>query len=276
MLFAGFTAVKKTIIQNWFTPHMCREAYWIRSLLQIVSCECTTARVGGARPSTIEAWQCFLLNIRDYIKEWLLCSCCPSLSPSLLIEPWDVEYVSAVLFCFILDIMLYCVWKKLNKKLLITKKKKKKFLVCLRTLGWIKLILILIKCLLDVSLRQTLKEHKLQRGRTTALKTAVTAVTLKPKVYFGHLHFVTVLVTIFVIRSVHGCLCTLSACSPIFVTVWTVRREVNVETEWVYSVALCIYQTHPSALIRIRVYGMWKVKYTHTVRNRCRFSSTLL
>ncbi len=28
MLFAGFTAVKKTIIQNWFTPHMCREAYW--------------------------------------------------------------------------------------------------------------------------------------------------------------------------------------------------------------------------------------------------------
>ncbi len=38
-------------------------------LLQIVSCECTTARVGGARPSTIDAWQCFLLNIRDYIKE---------------------------------------------------------------------------------------------------------------------------------------------------------------------------------------------------------------
>ncbi len=69
MLFAGFTAVKKTIIQNWFTPHMCREAYWICSLLQIVSCECTTARVGGARPSTIEAWQCFLLNIRDYLKE---------------------------------------------------------------------------------------------------------------------------------------------------------------------------------------------------------------
>ncbi len=55
MLFAGFTAVKKTIIQNWFTPHMCRKTYWIRSLLQIVSCECTTARVGGARPSTIDA-----------------------------------------------------------------------------------------------------------------------------------------------------------------------------------------------------------------------------
>ncbi len=69
MLFAGFTAVKKTIIQNWFTPHKCRKTYWIRSLLQIVSCECTTARVGGARPSTVDAWQCFLLNIRDYIKE---------------------------------------------------------------------------------------------------------------------------------------------------------------------------------------------------------------
>ncbi len=69
MLFAGFTAAKKTIIQNWFTPHMCRKTYWIRSLLQIVMCECTTARVGGARPSTIDAWQCYLLDIRDCIKE---------------------------------------------------------------------------------------------------------------------------------------------------------------------------------------------------------------
>ncbi len=105
---------------------MCREAYWIRSLLQIVSCECTTARVGGARPSTIEAWQSFLLNIRNYLKEWLLCSCCPSLSPSLLIEPWDVEYVSAVLFCFILDILLCCVWKK--KKKIVDNKKKRRHL----------------------------------------------------------------------------------------------------------------------------------------------------
>ncbi len=81
MLFAGFTAAKKTIIQNWFTPHMCREAYWIRSLLQIVSCECTTARVSGARPSTIDAWQCFLFDICDCMEEWLLCFYCPSLSP---------------------------------------------------------------------------------------------------------------------------------------------------------------------------------------------------
>ncbi len=111
-------------MHSFITPHMCREAYWIRSLLQIVSCECTTARVGGARPSTIEAWQSFLLNIRNYLKEWLLCSCCPSLSPSLLIEPWDVEYVSAVWFCFILDILLCCVWKKI--KIVDNKKKKKK------------------------------------------------------------------------------------------------------------------------------------------------------
>ncbi len=69
MLFAGFTAAKKTIIQNWFTPHMCRKTYWIRSLLQIVTCECATARVGGAKPSTIDAWQCFLFDIHDCIKE---------------------------------------------------------------------------------------------------------------------------------------------------------------------------------------------------------------
>ncbi len=69
MLFAGFTAAKKTIIQNWFTPHMCGKTYWIHSLLQIVTCECATARVGGARPSTIDAWQCFLFDIRGCMEE---------------------------------------------------------------------------------------------------------------------------------------------------------------------------------------------------------------
>ncbi len=117
MLFAGFTAAKKTIIQNWFTPHMCRNTYWIRSLLQIVTCECATARVGGDRPSTIEAWQCFLLDIHDCIKEWLLCSCCPSLSPSLLIGPWEC------VCCFVLFWMpCFMCEKKSNKKLLIKNK----------------------------------------------------------------------------------------------------------------------------------------------------------
>ncbi len=78
MLFAGFTAVKKTIIQNWFTPHMCGKTYWIHSLLQIVTYECTTAQINGAKPLTIDAWQCFLFDIRDF------CFSCPSLSPSLL------------------------------------------------------------------------------------------------------------------------------------------------------------------------------------------------
>ncbi len=47
MLFAGFTAAKKTIIQNWFMPHVCGKTFWIRSLLQIVTCECTTAELMG-------------------------------------------------------------------------------------------------------------------------------------------------------------------------------------------------------------------------------------
>ncbi len=108
MLFAGLTAAKKTIIQNWFTPHMCGKTYWIRSLLQIVTCECATARVGGARPSTIDAWQCFLFDIRG-------CDFCVFIvlpSPSLLTGLWDVEYVSVVLFCYILDAVLCYVWKK--------------------------------------------------------------------------------------------------------------------------------------------------------------------
>ncbi len=117
MLFAGFTAAKKTIIQNWFAPHMCGKTYWIHSLLQIVTYECTTARINGAKPLTIDAWQCFLSDIRDCIKEWLLCFSCPSLSPPLLTGLWDIEYVSVVLFCYILNVML-CMK---NKKMLIKK-----------------------------------------------------------------------------------------------------------------------------------------------------------
>ncbi len=69
MLFAGFTAAKRTMMQSWFTPHMCREACWIRGLLRVVSCECAAARVGGPRPSTVDAWQCFLFDVRDCMEE---------------------------------------------------------------------------------------------------------------------------------------------------------------------------------------------------------------
>ncbi len=69
LLFAGFTAVKKTIIQNWFTPHMCREAFG-----SVASCKSSPVNVQrhesvGPGLQTIEAWQSFLLNIRNYLKE---------------------------------------------------------------------------------------------------------------------------------------------------------------------------------------------------------------
>ncbi len=77
MLFAGFTAAKKTIIQNWFTPHMCGKTYWIHILLKIVTYECTTARINGAKPLTIDAWQCFLFDIYVMwtLRYWV-CVCC--------------------------------------------------------------------------------------------------------------------------------------------------------------------------------------------------------
>ncbi len=69
MLFAGFTAAKKTIIQNWFTPHMCRKTYWIHSLLQIVWMYNGASRWGQA----FDHWclAVFFVDIRDCIKEWL-------------------------------------------------------------------------------------------------------------------------------------------------------------------------------------------------------------
>ncbi len=45
------------------------KTFWIHSLLKIMTCECTTARINKAKPSTIDAWQCFSSNILDYIKE---------------------------------------------------------------------------------------------------------------------------------------------------------------------------------------------------------------
>ncbi len=46
-----------------------------------------------------------------------MCSCCPSLSPSLLTGLWDVEYVSVVLFCYILDdVCVMCEKKNVDNK----------------------------------------------------------------------------------------------------------------------------------------------------------------
>ncbi len=37
MLFAGFVAAKRTMMLNWFAPHMCGKTWWIHGLLQIVT-----------------------------------------------------------------------------------------------------------------------------------------------------------------------------------------------------------------------------------------------
>ncbi len=64
-----FTAVKKTIIQNWFTPHMCREAYWIRSLLKLSHVNVQRCESVGPGLQPLRLGNVFLLNIRDYVKE---------------------------------------------------------------------------------------------------------------------------------------------------------------------------------------------------------------
>ncbi len=119
MLFAGFAAAKRTMIQNWYTPHMCGKTYWIHSLLQVVTCECATARINGAKRFTwCLAVFFFSSNIRDYIKEGrVLLLLFPSLSLSLLIGP--LKYGVCVC-CFVLlfwvDVMLWCcVWKEIKK-----------------------------------------------------------------------------------------------------------------------------------------------------------------
>ncbi len=90
------------------------KTYWIHSLLQVVTCGCATAQINGAKPFTIDAWQCFLFlflyffilffsNIRDYVKEGrVLLLLFPSLSLSLLTGP--LKYGVCVC-CFVLFVL---------------------------------------------------------------------------------------------------------------------------------------------------------------------------
>ncbi len=66
-LFAGFAAARRTMMQNWCAPHVCGEAYWIHGLLRVETCGCATARVDGARPFTVDAWQCFFWFFFTYV-----------------------------------------------------------------------------------------------------------------------------------------------------------------------------------------------------------------
>ncbi len=121
MLFAGFTAVKKTIIQNWFTPHMCRKTYWIRSLLQIVNVQ--------RRESWGQAFD--HLAVFSFWYTWLYkgVTCFVFLLSFPLSLPfdltWAIEYMSVVLFCYILDVMLCYVMCDKKKKNVDKKNKKK-------------------------------------------------------------------------------------------------------------------------------------------------------
>ncbi len=116
MLFAGFTAAKKTIIQNWFTPHMCGKTYWIHSLLQIVwMCNVNVQRcesVGpGLRPLKLASVFCLI-----YVIVWRSDFCVFVVLPSLPPFWLDFEMLSkCLLFCFVIFWMLCCyVWKKIK------------------------------------------------------------------------------------------------------------------------------------------------------------------
>ena len=67
MLFAAFTAAKKTILQQWITPDISMYKFWIGCLQKIVNMEWTTARLNKARPHTVEGWEKFSNNISNLL-----------------------------------------------------------------------------------------------------------------------------------------------------------------------------------------------------------------
>ena len=68
LLFSGFTAAKKTILQNWITPGLHLESFWAVNLLNIAKLECTAVRLNHAKHITVETWQTFVLRILDFLQ----------------------------------------------------------------------------------------------------------------------------------------------------------------------------------------------------------------
>ncbi len=65
LLMSGFTAAKKTITQQWFTPDMDPRRFWLLSFHYIVCLERSTARINGARIQTVTYWS----SIAQALKE---------------------------------------------------------------------------------------------------------------------------------------------------------------------------------------------------------------
>ncbi len=121
MLFAGFTAAKKTIIQNWFTPHMCRKTYWIRSLLQIVSLNVQWRELVGPGLRPLMLGSVFWWITWLYRSDFCVFVVLPSPSLDWTLRCWVCVCCFVLLYsgCYV----VLCVKKNKNKKLLITKKK---------------------------------------------------------------------------------------------------------------------------------------------------------
>ncbi len=111
----------KTIIQNWFTPHMCRKTYWICSQywihIKILKTYWITNSVlwmcnGASRWG--QAFDHWCLAMFSFWYTWLYGGVTFVVLPSLPLFWLDFEMLSmsVVLFCYILDVVLYCVKKK--------------------------------------------------------------------------------------------------------------------------------------------------------------------
>lgn len=67
VLMAGFTAAKKTILQQWIHPDTNIKQFWIVSFHYIVCLEGTTAKINNAKETTVNTW----MNVATALKELL-------------------------------------------------------------------------------------------------------------------------------------------------------------------------------------------------------------
>ena len=67
LFLAGLTAAKKLVATRWKPPHTLARRAWVLMFLDIVYLELSTARVHGAKESTVEMWSSFAENLKNLI-----------------------------------------------------------------------------------------------------------------------------------------------------------------------------------------------------------------
>ena len=68
VVLAGITAAKKLVALRWKPPHSLVIRHWMLSFLDVVYLEMSTARINGAKESTLNDWRAVANSLKDLLQ----------------------------------------------------------------------------------------------------------------------------------------------------------------------------------------------------------------